>query len=316
MLWQLPWMPPSVPQTWAGLLMAGMMNPQAWLDALWYPFWAVNELGWMILFVTYDLEKLLYDALFPDVTWNCPWEYGTSDHAFSIMLDSGLTVVVDWCTIEVVTPDDPNEKAGPPGLGARRLMGADEELQYVVYFENQPSASAPAQEVFVTDDLDPDLDWSTFRPLEIAWGDQVIAASGEGGALATRQMAADHRPEVTKTWWVDVCAEIDYGSGRTLWTLRTLDPETGGLPEDALAGFLPPNDATHRGEGHIVFAVRPKAELADGALLSNQARIKFDTNEIIVTNVVTNTIGTLEPRLRLPVLMRNAARAAALAGAP
>jgi hypothetical protein len=74
--------------------------------------------------------------------------------------------------------------------------------------------------------------------------------------------------------------------------LTTLDPDTGDCPEDPLAGFLPPNDETGRGEGRISFEIDPLPGLPDGTTITNQARIIFDTEAPIVTDVWANTIGT------------------------
>ena len=63
------------------------------------------------------------------------------------------------------------------------------------------------------------------------------------------------------------------------------------LPTDPLAGFLPPNDETGRGEGHVSFTIRPRADVQAGTVVTNIASIVFDTNEPILTNQVWNTIG-------------------------
>ena len=193
---------------------------------------------------------------------------------------------------ENITPSDPNEKVGPAGLGAERLVAVSDELHYTVYFENIATASAPAQEVFVTDYLDADLDWTTFRPDEVAWGDQVVTPPAGVYNFTLRQTVEDYRADVKKSWWVDASADLDPATGRVRWTFRTLDPDTGELPEDPLAGFLPPNDATRRGEGHVSFSVRPCAGSPNGTALTNSASIVFDVNEPIETNTVSNTIGT------------------------
>ena len=193
----------------------------------------------------------------------------------------------------VVQPIDPNEKAGPEGVGSERAVTVSDELRYTVYFENLPAATAPAQEVVITDRLDPDLDWTTFRFDEIAFGDRVIPVADGAYQLQTRQTVADYREGVDKEWWVDIASEINPLTGQVEWTFRTLDPETGELPEDALAGFLPPNDETGRGEGHVVFSIRPNSDRPDGTVLTNQATIVFDTEASIVTNEVTNTLCVL-----------------------
>ncbi len=203
---------------------------------------------------------------------------------------------------ENITPDDPNEKTGPTGIGKQHLVGTDDELHYVIYFENKEEAGAPAQEVFVTDNLDSDLDWSTFHLTEIAWGDYIIAVPENTAGFYTRQTVEDYRTAAGKSWWVDVEVELNYVSGQVQWTFRTLDPQTEGLPLDPLAGFLPPNDETGRGEGHVAFTIQPRAEAAERTVLTNQASIVFDTNEPIVTNEVRNVIG--EPKVYLPLVLR------------
>ena len=205
-----------------------------------------------------------------------------------------LTMPVDFfgnASAQVVNPIDPNEKVGSMGVGAGHLVGHGETLQYTVYFENQASASAPAQEVFVTDYLDPNLDWTTFHPTEIAFGETVIPIVDGTYQFASLQTIPDYRPGVNKAWWVDITAELNPFTGRTRWVFRTLDPDTGELPADPFAGFLPPNDANGRGEGHVTFSVHPSQAAPNGTVLSNSATIIFDTEVPIQTNTVTNTLG-------------------------
>ena len=194
---------------------------------------------------------------------------------------------------------DPNEKVGPQ----QPTVAVSDTLHYTVYFENQPSATAPAQEVVVVDYLDPDLDWSTFRFEEVAFGDTVIPIGGSLG-FHVRRAIPDYRETVTKTWWVDVVGEFNPDTGRVQWTFRTLDPDTGDLPEDALAGFLPPDDDTGRGEGHVAFSVRPRSDAANGTEITNRATIVFDTEEAIPTNEVKNVIGQ-RSEIYLPLVLRN-----------
>ena len=49
---------------------------------------------------------------------------------------------------------DPNDKFAPAGYGDVEFVRADNALGYQIRFENQPSATAPAREVVVTDTLD------------------------------------------------------------------------------------------------------------------------------------------------------------------
>jgi len=195
---------------------------------------------------------------------------------------------------QTVNPGDPNEKVGPVGWGANHIVAGDEPFFYTVYFENDPEiATAPAQEVFVTDVLDENLDWSTFRLTEITWADHWVDIPADAAMLYSRETVPDYRPEVGKSWWVDVTVERE---GATVqWIFRTLDPETGDLPgeEWPLAGFLPVNDDNHIGEGHVSFTIWPKPDLPLGTVITNQAAIVFDINDPIVTNEVFNTIGVI-----------------------
>ena len=205
-------------------------------------------------------------------------------------------------TATIITSVDPNEKTAPLGSARSRVVRIGDELRYTIYFENMITATAPAQEVIVTDNLNSNLDWSTLDFTEVAFGDHIVAATGD--QFTTRQVIPDYRAGASKSWWVDVTAQLNRGTGRVTWSFRTFDPETEGLPEDPLAGFLPPNDATGRGEGHVSFAIRPKASVPLGTTLRNRATIVFDTNAAISTNEVWNTVD--EPKLQtyLPLIRR------------
>ncbi len=196
-----------------------------------------------------------------------------------------------WLGPEILYPDDPNAKLGPAGSGDAHWIPRGEPLRYTILFENKPEASAPAQEVIVRDLLSGDLDWSTFRLTDIQWGSYAVELPPDANLLDTRETIPDYRSDLIKDWWVDVKAEINPVSGEVKWAFRTLDPETSELPEDARAGFLPPNDDTHRGEGRVSFTVFPKAGVAEGTRITNSASIVFDQNPAIATNEVFNTIG-------------------------
>ncbi len=185
---------------------------------------------------------------------------------------------------------DPNEKLNTPGMGAAHSVRAGDRLYYQVCFENIPSASGPAQEVFVDDQLDSNLDLSTLTLQDIGWGDQVLPAESDQPSYSNRVSIPDYRPGDARRWWVDVSAQTD-SAGLLKLVLRTIDPATGDLPTDPQAGFLPPNDATGRGQGWISFTAKTKTPLTPGTRILNKASIVFDTNPAIKTNEVFNTIG-------------------------
>jgi hypothetical protein len=61
------------------------------------------------------------------------------------------------------------------------------------------------------------------------------------------------------------------------------------------AGFLPPNDSTHVGEGHFSYRVRLKDDVADGYVVKNQAHIFFDYNDEIATNITHHPVDNSAP---------------------
>ena len=66
---------------------------------------------------------------------------------------------------------------GPSGFGSSNFVSGSalSLFPYQIDFENSPTATAPAQQVVITDTLDPNLDLSTFQLTEIAFGDTVLA---------------------------------------------------------------------------------------------------------------------------------------------
>ena len=197
----------------------------------------------------------------------------------------------------IVGSVDPNDKYTLAGAGPEHWVNADQVLPYEVLFENKPTAAAPAQEVLVIDDLDANLDWSTFELKAIAFNDaRLTVPPGRQRFYATAHVGSDPNE-------VSVDVSFDPTTGRITWLLRSRDTATGDLPEDPFAGFLPPNDAAHRGEGSLTYTIRPKLDLSDGTRIRNQASIIFDptygANPPILTPFVTNTIDSLAPTSRL-----------------
>ncbi|MEM4704631.1 MAG: hypothetical protein QXJ02_06160 [Candidatus Bathyarchaeia archaeon] len=186
--------------------------------------------------------------------------------------------------IDVVTAWDPNEKSGPTGFEPRGFIPNDLELVYMIYFENLENATAPAQKVVITDLLNENLDWYSFRFGEVSFGNLIIPVEQE---------VVDLRPD--KNLLVKINKTINKTNGLVTWTFESLDPDTGLPPEDPLAGFLPPNKIPPEGEGWVKFYIYPKFNLLSGAEIVNQASIIFDLNPPIVTNAVLNTIDKSQP---------------------
>lgn len=192
---------------------------------------------------------------------------------------------------------DPNEKVGP--AGAAGFVRDTATLPYTVFFENDPEqATVPAQRVVITDQLDPNLDWSTFQFGTIQFGERVIVVPDPAGRLhyeTDTTVSYDNYP-------IHVTADFDAEHGVLTWELQSVDPRTGQLPRELLAGFLPPNDARNRGAGFVSYSVRPKIGLAEGAELRNQASIVFDFNDPIVTEEVVCAIDAAPPESAVAAL--------------
>lgn len=208
--------------------------------------------------------------------------------------------------IPAVVASDPNDIVGPLGYGPQQFTAADHIFPYTIRFQNDPlKASAPAQEVFVTQQLDPNLDWTTFELGDVGFGALVISVPP---GLKEYHTQVNYQNLDGSPLLVDFTGTLDLATGIVKWTFRSLDPESGRLPAGAFDGFLPVDDATGRGQGTIQYFVRPLAELATGDAIDASASIVFDLNAPILTNVFTNKIDAAPPTssvLPLPPKVNN-----------
>lgn len=196
---------------------------------------------------------------------------------------------------EPVVPRDPNDILGPDGFGDEHWIAAGTTLAYTIRFENAADAAAPAQEVVVTEQLDADLDWRSFRVDDFGFGDQRIQLDGKSAFYSKR---LDY--SATRGYLLDVSAAIDVSTGIVTWRLSTIDAATGELPTDAQLGFLPPNkdadgNKDGRGEGFLSYTVKAKRNVATGTVIDASARIVFDTEEPIDTPAIFHTLDAGKP---------------------
>ena len=85
------------------------------------------------------------------------------------------------------TSVDPNKKTGPSGFSDAHFMRPDDVLPYRIDFENDETATAPAQRVDVTDQLSDQFDWDTFELTEVGYGDTFIAVPAGGQFFRTTE---------------------------------------------------------------------------------------------------------------------------------
>ncbi|MBI4582965.1 MAG: hypothetical protein HY717_02930 [Planctomycetes bacterium] len=195
-----------------------------------------------------------------------------------------------------IIPRDPNYKspAGSTGEPAYHVRGSTAGLGYTVYFENKSDASAAAQEVLITDQLDPNLDWETFVFTSIQIGRHFVNPP-EGSQ--SFESTVDLRPELPCL--AEIQGTFSQQTGEARWVLRGTDPETGDLCD-----ILPPNTAAvePQGDGFVSFTCRPKEDLVTGTVIRNRAIIDFEVDippEPLETNEVLNTIDADAPDSRV-----------------
>jgi hypothetical protein len=144
--------------------------------------------------------------------------------------------------------------------------------------------------VTVTDQLDPNLDWSTFQLGDIGFGTITVLVPPGRTSFST---TVDAR--ATLGVFVDIAANFNPQTGVITWTFTSLDPSTLDLPMDPLEGFLPPNTNAPQGQGFVSYTVNPKAGLATGTKINAQATVTFDTNAPMNTAPLFNTIDSVPP---------------------
>ena len=183
------------------------------------------------------------------------------------------------CKRQVAQSCDPNEMAGPEGVGEQRYVKPGERMDYTIYFENQTNATAAAIKIAVTLPKDANLDWSTLELGEVAFGDHTDTGLVEDkSARSSKYALADSGCEVRTT--------VTEDDDAVTWNLRIWDPTSSDhFPDDFTTGILPPNDPeTHCGEGHITYRVKVRGDARENARIDAAATIVFDDNPAIETD--------------------------------
>jgi uncharacterized repeat protein (TIGR01451 family)/uncharacterized repeat protein (TIGR02543 family) len=181
---------------------------------------------------------------------------------------------------------DPNDKVGAQGVGDAKYISGQEPLRYALYFENLSTATAPAQDIVITDQLDTaKVDLNTFSLGSIAFGDNIVTPSV---GLTDFKTDVDLRP--ANNIIVRISASLDKNTGQLTWRFNSIDPATGQPPTDPLAGFLPPGAG-----GSVLFNVTSKKELPTNTVIRNKGTIVFDVNPSMDTPEWFNTLDNTKP---------------------
>ena len=115
----------------------------------------------------------------------------------------------------------------------------------------------------VSDQLDSDLDWTSFELTGMGFGDQLIAVPENSQHFETTAAMSYNGVDFE----VQIEAGIPWRPGGVCRSRRSPQHRSAARPP---VGFLPPEDGTSRGQGHISYLVLPKAA-ATGTEIRNVA---------------------------------------------
>jgi hypothetical protein len=191
---------------------------------------------------------------------------------------------------QTVSSIDPNDKDGANGDGStNHYVNGVGAIPYAVYFENQATATAPASQVVVTDQLDPTkVDLTTLTLGAITFGTNVInLPSGTNNYNTTYALNSSLN--------VRIQGSLNQSTGLLKWTFTSIDPSTGLPPTDPTVGFLPPDANGVEGQASVLFNVMPLAAQPTGTQINNTASVVFDSNAAISTPTWLNTLDVTAP---------------------
>ncbi|OPZ44139.1 MAG: Ser-Thr-rich glycosyl-phosphatidyl-inositol-anchored membrane family protein [Euryarchaeota archaeon ADurb.BinA087] len=177
------------------------------------------------------------------------------------------------------TSVDPEDKFGLTGYDPvgtprdhlNRYIMSGTLLKYRVDFWNAENATANVCDVWAHDQLDSDINWSSFGFTSVGFTNWTILLDG----APSFEIYVDTRPDMNYT--VRITGDYNPSTGNITLEYHTLDPVTLETPEDPLAGFLPPIASNEI--GWFEFTVQPDPGLTTGTKLENQAWVKFDNLE-------------------------------------
>lgn len=203
--------------------------------------------------------------------------------------------------VPVVKSCDPNEIVGPPGYGKPKWVSVNDELDYTIFYENDPEfATTAALRVTIRQELDPDVNPASFSLGEFGFSNMTFQVPANRTTYSTVLNLEDSIGVD-----VEVTGGLDFVNNEIFWVFQSIDPATGLPPYDPFAGYLPVNDSTGIGEGFVKYIISPQSSAQTGDTVAAQASIVFDVNAAIVTNNYKNVIDAYAPASRLDSIPAN-----------
>ena len=190
---------------------------------------------------------------------------------------------------------EPNDMLGYTAPSGSHYIGNGlTDVYYTIQFENDSSATSPANVIILTDTIDARyFDLNTFVPTQVKIGDVTAQLSGEPNFVQT----VDMRPRINCIAQV----ECNYNAqkGIAVFTLTSLDPMTLERVTDYNQGMLPPNGPDNMGQGEMSFNISLKPGLPEGTVIKNHADNIFDTEDPVFTPDWVNIIDGVKPTSRV-----------------
>jgi len=190
------------------------------------------------------------------------------------------------------SPFDPNLITGPDGQPDKAWVSVKDRMPYTIQFENDSNATARARYIKITTPIEPKQDPTTLELGSVGFNNQSFEIPIGTSSYYQRLDARD-----STGVYVDLTAGYDVFNNQIFWEFQAIDPVTLLPPEDPLAGFLFLQDSTQPayGNGFVNFSIKPRADAQTLDTIGARAFIVFDENEVIPTNIHTNTIDALPP---------------------
>ncbi|MCC6761832.1 MAG: T9SS type A sorting domain-containing protein [Chitinophagaceae bacterium] len=194
--------------------------------------------------------------------------------------------------LEVISALDPNEIIGPAGEPTKRWVSVKDRLPYTVTYENDKSATAPAKFVKVVAPIHANMDAASFQLGNFGFNNLTFTIPGNTASYYQRLDCRD-----SLGLYVDITAGYDVQNNQAFWQLQSIDPITLLPPADPLKGLLLLQDSLQPNNGHgfVNFSIKPRPAAQTLDTIGARADIIFDANEVIATNVETNTIDAYAP---------------------
>ncbi len=185
---------------------------------------------------------------------------------------------------------DPNEIVGSEGIAEKKWISINDELYYTIYTENDSLATAPAQYIEITQQLDEHVDPYSLKLGKYGFANMSFDIPENSLTYSTTLDLED-----TLGVDVEVTAGLDITNNRIFWIFNAIDPNTGKAPVDPTKGILQANDSTGIGEGFAMYTISPSSGCNTGDSIYAYADIIFGVNEAVLTETIFNTVDAHAP---------------------